>query len=172
MKIFLKVLPYALVALMLFLLGSWIYNSGSTHGASVVQAKWDKQKKSDADAIQALKDEYDAKEESHRNENREITHELAEAQKSHEVALAEQRAEYDRRLQLSSERAAIYQRKAEGGAVECRSLASYATQLDTTLEEGRSLVRELRQTLGLREQQLTLLGNQIKNDRALFEDGK
>lgn len=31
-----------------------------------------------------------------------VQRELAEAQKTHEVALAEQRAEYDRRLQLSS----------------------------------------------------------------------
>lgn len=169
MKFWLKALPYILVMALLFLLGSWIYNTGSAHGASVVQAKWDKQQKANDQAIQALKDEYASKEETHRNENRKITHELAEAQKSYEVALAKQRAEYDRRMQLSTNRATIYQRQVESGAAQCRSLASHAAELDRTLEEGRSLVRELRDTLGLRDRQLILLGSQIKADRAILE---
>lgn len=172
MKYLIKALPYLVVALGLYLLGSWIYASGSAHGASVVQAQWDKRQRADDQAIQALKDEYDSKEEAHRTKNRIITHELAEAQKSYEVALAEQRAEYDRRLQLSSNRAAIYQRQAESGAAQCRSLASHAARLDQTLEEGRSLVRELRDTLGLRDRQLILLGQQILNDRVLLNEGE
>ena len=172
MKPILKVAPYLLATLVLFLLGSWIYNSGSKYGASVVQAKWDSAKEQDRQKIDDLKQEYDDKEEAHRTENRMITHELAEAQKSYEVALAEQRAEYDRRLQLSSNRAAIYQRQAESGAAQCRSLASHAARLDQTLEEGRSLVRELRDTLGLRDRQLILLGQQILNDRVLLNEGE
>lgn len=172
MKLLLKALPYLAGVVLLFLLGSWIYVSGSKHGASVVQAQWDEQQKADAQAIQALRDEYALKEEAHRIENRKITHELAEAQKTYEVTLAEQRAEYDRRLQLSTNRAAIYQRQAESGAAQCRSLASHAARLDQTLEEGRSLVRELRDTLGLRDRQLILLGQQILNDRVLLNEGE
>lgn len=172
MKILLKALPYLAVAGLLFLLGSKIYTAGSNHGASVVQAAWDEQKKQDDAEIVRLKAEISKKESEHRLENTRITHELAEAQKSYEVALTQQRAEYDRRLQLSSNRAAIYQRQAESGAAQCRSLASHAAKLDGTLEEGRSLVRELRETLGLRDQQLILLGQQIVNDRVLLNEGE
>lgn len=172
MKLFLKVWPYLLAGVLLFLLYSWIYHSGSKHGASEVQAEWNQQKEADAKVIEDLKTKYASMEATHREENTRITHELAEAKQSHAVALAEQRAEYDRRLQLSANRAAIYQRQAKGGEVECRSLASHAARLDGTLEEGRSLVRELRETLGLRDRQLILLGQQIKNDRALLNEGE
>lgn len=172
MKLFLKALPYLVIAGVLFLLGSKIYDAGSTYGASVVQGKWDEQSRQDALEIKRLEAVIEQKEVEHRAENTRITHELAEAQKTHEVALAEQRAEYDRRLQLSSNRAAIYQRQAESGAAQCRSLASHAARLDQTLEEGRSLVRELRDTLGLRDRQLILLGQQILNDRVLLNEGE
>lgn len=172
MKPILKVAPYLLATLVLFLLGSWIYNSGSKYGASIVQAKWDSAKEQDRQKIYDLKQKYDDKEETHRAKNQRINHELAEAKRAYEVALAEQRAEYDRRLQLSSNRAAIYQRQAESGAAQCRSLASHAARLDQTLEEGRSLVRELRDTLGLRDRQLILLGQQILNDRVLLNEGE
>ena len=169
MRLFLKVWPYLLAGVLLFLLYSWIYHYGSKHGASEVQAEWNQQKEADAKVIEDLKTKYASMEATHREENTRITHELAEAKQSHAVALAKQRAEYDRRLQLSANLAAIYQRQAEGGEVECRGLASHAARLDQALEEGRHLVRELGETIRLRDQQLISLGQQIKADRNLFD---
>ena len=171
MKLLMKALPYLVVAGLLFLLGSKIYDAGSSHGASVVQAKWDEQSRQDALEINRLKAEIEQKEDEHRAENTRITHELAEAQKTYEVALAEQRAEYDRRLQLSSNRAAIYQRQAESGAAQCRSLASHAARLDETLEAGRRMVAELSATLRQRDDQLRAVSKQLENDRNLFMTG-
>lgn len=170
MKLLMKTAPYLLGALVLFLLGSFIYTSGSKYGASVVQAKWDATKEQDRQKIDDLKQEYDVKEEIHRAENQRINHELAEAKRAYEVALAGQRAEYDGRLLNSENRAGVYQRQAQSGAAESRRLASHAAELDRSLEQSRQLVFELRHTLGLRDRQIMMLADQIKSDRALLNE--
>ena len=168
-KLLLKYLPHALgVALIVFLgsqLYSWIYD----RGADSIQVQWDAEKQEHAEAIASLKLEYEAKEETHRSENRRISSELSQANLDHAAALAAAVREHDQRLRFAEQRAAIYQRQAQGGTIERGDLADHASRLDSTLEEGRSLVRELRETLGLRDRQIKSLSDQIRNDRVLFE---
>lgn len=144
-----------------------IKQSGFQEGAASVQVKWDKQVAEHESAIDELKRHYEEAEEAHRTENRRISFELSQANSRHQVELADTRAEFERRLQSSTTRSAIYQRQAEAGTIECRSLASHASRLDSTLEEGRSLVRELGATVRLRDQQVKALSDQIINDREL-----
>lgn len=169
LKVFLRLLPYILGSLLLFYLGSKLYQHVYEKGANSVQVQWDAAKTQHEEDIRKLKEEYALREESHRAENRRISSELAQAKLDHAAAVADIRREYDRRVQLSEQRAATYQRLAEGGAAERGSLASHASRLDATLEEGRQLVRELRETLGLRERQLRAVSHQLQNDRALIE---
>lgn len=145
------------------------YSLGSSSGEASVQKKWDDQKIADLREANRLKDENALKEAKHRTEVDDLQKELRDAKSSHESELARIDAEYADRLRKSEGRAAIYQRQAEGGAAQCRSLASHAARLDASLEEGRQLVEELRATLGLRDRQLIQLGEQIKADRRLFE---
>lgn len=153
-----------------------IWAMASIHGAikdsgrAEIQALWDADKAQHALAIAALKDEYAVKEEAHRTENRRISSELSQANLDHANAIAAVHLDYAQRLRNVEQRAAIYQRQAQGGAIERGDLADHASRLDAALEEGRSLVRELRETLRLRDQQVQSLSNQIRNDRALFED--
>lgn len=153
-----------------------IWTLASIHGAikdsgrAEIQALWDADKAQHALAIAALKDEYASKEETHRTENRRISSELSQANLDHAKALAAAQLDYTQRLRNVEQRAAIYQRQAQGGAAERGDLADHASRLDASLEEGRSLVRELRETLGLRDRQIHSLSDQIRNDRALFED--
>lgn len=147
-----------------------IYGAIKDSGRAEIQALWDADKAQHALAIAALKDEYAVKEEAHRTENRRISSELSQANLDHANAIAAVRLDYAQRLRNVEQRAAIYQRQAQGGAVERGDLADHAGRLDASLEEGRSLVRELRETLGLRDRQVRALSNQIRNDRALFED--
>jgi transketolase len=169
-KYLLKALPYLMVIALIGYGAYKLYDAGVSHGSNEVQDKWDEAKKAERKEIKRLKDIIADKEEEFREENTRITHELSEAQREYEVAIANQRSEYERRLQNSTERARVYQRQAESGAAECRSLASHAAELDQSLEEGRYLVRELRDTLRLRENQLRRLGEQIMNDRTLLSD--
>lgn len=147
-----------------------IYGAIKDSGRAEIQALWDADKAQHALAIAALKDEYAVKEEAHRTENRRISSELSQANLDHANAIAAVHLDYAQRLRNVEQRAAIYQRQAQGGAVERGDLADHAGRLDASLEEGRSLVRELRETLGLRDRQVRALSNQIRNDRALFED--
>lgn len=143
-------------------------------GRDEIQALWDKDKKAHEEAIAKLKADYETKEEAHRTENRRISHALSQANIDHANALAAVELEFAKRLRSSEQRAAIYKRQAQGGTSERGDLANHASRLDASLEEGRSLVRELRETLGLRDRQVSSLSEQILNDRKLFteESGK
>ncbi len=148
----------------------WLYNAGSESGANAVQKQWDKAKAEQQKAIDTEKEKIAKLEETHRTEVTRLTHDLAEAQKTHQVELATAAAEFRDRLRSSEERAAIYRRQAEGGSADRGSLASYASRLDVALEEGRALEREYRSTLGLRDEQIKALSRQIKADRSLLEE--
>lgn len=169
-----KYLPHLVLLVIIAVLVIFGVNRIKSHafdeGAASVQAEWDKQTREYENEIDRLRGEIATKEADHRTENTRITHELAEANRKHDVEVATLQSDFARRLQLSSQRSTVYQSQAEGGAAECRSLASHAGRLDASLEEGRSLVRELRTTLGLRDQQIQSLSDQIRNDRKLMED--
>lgn len=170
LKVFLKYLPYVIGLTLLVLLGSKLHSHIYESGASSVQEEWDKDKMEYAKAIALLEHEYAQKEEAHREENRRISSELSQANLDHANALGAARLEYAQRLRVAEQRLVIYQRQAQGGASERGDLADHAGRLDAALEEGRSLVRELRETLGLRDRQVQSLSQQILNDRALFTE--
>ena len=157
--------PYLLVVVF----AVTIFFLGSNRGANKVQAKWDKQELEDKKAYDKLKGEYDALNRQHSYEVGALTTRLETASKNHEDELTRIGSDYAGRLQQSEKRASIYKRQAEGGTLECRSLASHAARLDESLEQGRQLVEELRSTVRLRDSQLIELGNQIKADRKLLQ---
>lgn len=164
-----KFWPHLLVGFIILAIGFYTWESGVSSGKAEVQSLWDKQKATDKLAVESLEKEYATKEATHRIKEKEITHELAEAKSQYQLSLAKQSALYAERMRQSQTRSEVYQRQAEGGESKCRDLAGYAAKLDQSLEEGRYLVRELGETIRLRDQQLIQLGQQIKADRTLFE---
>ena len=169
MKLFIKALPYAIAVAVVFFIGSMIYSAIYSAGQKDIQAKWDQAKIEYQVVIDNKKTEYDTLEENARRKTDALTLELSNAKTKHAVAIVDIRAEHDKRLRQSEIRAGVYQRQAEGGAAECTRLAGHAARLDSTIEDGRRVVRELRETLGLRDSQLIELGNQIKADRILLD---
>lgn len=157
-----------LTAALLIGSGTYVYLCGKDDGKEVVQKKWDAEKKLYDTAIAGLKDHYGMLEAANRTKTEELTHDLAEAQKNHDVAIANAQSDFDKRLLKSQARADYYKRMSEGGSLECRNLASHAAELDRSLEEGRLVVRELRETLGLRDKQLIALGDKLQADRKLL----
>lgn len=138
-------------------------------GKQSVQSKWNEQKLLDERAIAKLKGENDALSRQHMFEVGQLQARLQTAKQSYEATLDSITSQYAGRLQQSENRAKVYQRQAEGGASECRSLASHAARLDSSLEQGRQLVEELRATVRLRDGQIIELSNQIRADRKLLE---
>lgn len=146
-----------------------IYKLGESDGAAEVQSQWDEQTKLRDAAFNKLTGEYTQLQLQHSRKQKELTDELALANAQHEDELSRYRSDYSGRLLLADSRATAYQRQASGSAVEQQRLARHAAELDRSLEEGRSLVRELRQTLGQREVTIKALGGIILNDRTLLE---
>lgn len=168
LKLLGKTWPYILVVALVIFLGSWLYTSGDKNGANRIQVAWNADSIARMVAIDDLQLQYDALESDHRKETARTAHELAQANQDHAVALATAKSDYSVRLRSSEDRAGLYKRQAESGPLECGNLASHAARLDRSLEEGRSLVRELRSTLGFRDQQIKALGDQILSDRTLL----
>jgi len=146
-----------------------LYFWGNTNGQDTVQKKWDEQKKEYQKATNQLQDKYNVLERNHSYEVGVLTTRLQEAESNYTSELARVSSNYDSRMQQSERRAKVYQRQAQTGTSQCTNLASHAARLDSSLEEGRRLVEELRATVRLRDSQLIELGNQIQADRTLFK---
>lgn len=165
-----KVIPYLLALALLSFLVSKVYTSGYDSGASAIQVKWDKQVKDQGDVVAKMKAEALVKERKHQEHNEKINHDLNQANQVYRLALASLRSDHDKRLQLAAKRHGVYQAAGVSSTPECSSLGSHAIELDRTLEEGRYLVRELRETLEFRDHQVKQLGEQILNDRRVISD--
>lgn len=157
----------AALVLALLLGGGWQYGRARYHaGEAAASQRWE-----------ALQSEARAKEEKrrdklaaeHRVETQEIEQRLVAAREEYDAALRRLDAAYAGRLRQSDTRAGLYERAATAGADQCRDLAGHAARLDRSLEEGRDLVAKLASLAGQREQQLRLLGEQIRADRAAIE---
>ena len=150
--------------------GSKIVDHIKDLGRAEVLDHWNQEKLSTKKKVEELQTKLDIQTTKHRQEQQEIADEIAASKIQHERDLAKLASDYSGRLRSSEMRAELYRRQAQSGSIEQDDLASHAAQLDRSLEEGRSLVRELRETLGFRDQQIQSLSRQIYNDRALLED--
>jgi chromosome segregation ATPase len=167
----LRILLYGVLPVAVISGAAWYcYSSGSDHGKAEIQSKWDAEKEAQSEAITTVKAELAQKENKHAQESQRAAAALDAASSAHAQELDALRADYARSLQRSDARAAIYQRQAESGSVECASLASHTAELDRSLEAGRSLVAELRATVELRDRQLVQVGEQLTADRHLISD--
>ncbi len=163
-KILVVLVPIIIVAVTLFL----VYDAGRDSGRSEVQSKWNAEKLVHGKAIAKLQDELRKKEAENASESRRIGNELKLVREDYEAKFAALDADYSKRLSDSASRGDRYRSLAEAGPAQCRSVASRAAQLDTSLEQGRRVVEELRSTLEQRDSQLRLLGLQLQNDRGLL----
>lgn len=156
---------------LLLLLGLFlIYTSGYNRGVRAVEDERESDRQKQEVVVAALKGQIQERERQHGKQVSEIRSELASAESRYAADLHRLAGVYDGRVRNSEQRAASYRASAEAGTAECRSLASYAAQLDFSLEEGRDVVEQLRSTLVFRDSQLKLLGDQLIADRQLYED--
>lgn len=145
-----------------------VYSLGSSKATATVTAAWKKENSRRDIKTAQLEEVNKVLMAQHQKDSSFITTELKTYEAQYKISLASATADYNRRLQQHQTRAGIYRELAEGSTAERDGLASHAAELDRSLEEGRSVVRELRETVGLRDNQLRELGKQIMADRALL----
>lgn len=145
------------------------YLYGSHVGSSKVTRRWEAEKniRKGIEANQARVIELNGL--KHSRESKLVNEELKDVKEKYAKAVSDLGSEHSSRMLLSRERANYYSKQAQAGTIEARGLADHAARLDTSLEEGRYLVVELRQSLLKREEELRLLGQQIKADRNVLD---
>jgi hypothetical protein len=163
-----KILKIGLPILAVGLLLWYVFSFGSDHGKSVIQEKWNAEKLIDAKVLADTKKKIASEEAIHRANDRKISDELVSIKQTATGNIARIRTDFALRLQNNSERANLYRRQADAGAIERANLAGYAARLDQSLSEGIELVEELQATVELRDGQIRGLAAQINNDRQLI----
>lgn len=158
---------YLLVSLVVLavVLGSGylVYRHGYKTGFQDVQSEWRRRETELAAKVAKLEAQHDRDQE-------EIAHEAERTRKDHAAVDAALRAEYERRMSAHQRRAEVYRTQAATSAATAGDLAAHAARLDAALERGINLVERLQAALGLREDQLKLLGQQLQRDRALASE--
>ena len=149
--------------------GALGYGAGHSAGAAGVQQKWDNATTQQAKAETAQVTTSRTEETSHANQ---ITNAVDNYQTSRAPAVADaaERIARAERLQRTAEgRAVQYRAMSKAGEAERDRLASHAARLDASLADGRRVVEQLRSTVVERDQQLQLLADVIRADRALAD---
>ena len=149
-----KVLFYGTIGVCICCLGSYFY--GYHVGKAKVTAEYTQEKAQYLNQISSLQLQYRAKEVQYNEDLNKVKAEYAQAREDYIHTISELESSYSSRLQQSEQRAMLYQRKATDGK-GCSTLADLSGRLDRSLTEGISLVRELRDTIKLRDSQIKVL---------------
>lgn len=157
---------YSLLGILIFIAGIavWSYNQGKQS----VQAKWDKETIEHLEQLNTLKQEYIEKENVYLAEINKIKEDYINVQKDYNNQLSSIKSDYSARLYESEQRYLSYKQKSTNSK-GCSDIANLSGKLDRTLTEGILLVRELTETLKLRDSQLKQLGEAYKASMNLSE---
>lgn len=143
------------------------YVTGRSDGAASVQQQWDADTTKQAQAETDQANTTRTKEATHADKITEAV-DTYQAARTPAAADASERIARAERLQRTAEgRAAQYLAMSQAGNTERSRLASHAAQLDASLADGRRVAEQLRATVVERDQQIRLLGDVIRADRAL-----
>lgn len=166
-KLTLPIVIGSLITFLLLFLGG--YFLGNSFGQQKVNLEWSNSKLIYEEERRLLVERISTLESNHRTDTQLNQERLLDAEKKYAKAISDQRISFDKRLRESKDRGEAYKHWLKNGTASTEYLASHAARLDRTLTEGRELVIEFRETLKLREEQLRLLGSQIKIDRNLVK---
>lgn len=160
-----KILSVVLTAIVFSLFTWFVYLKGQ----SSIQTEWDREKKQQATTIALVQDKYDKLYKTHVIFSKQVATTLKDKDAQFKKDIDAINSAHVDSMRKSEARAAAYERQAKAGTTEARSLASHAAELDRSIVEGKQVAAELAATVRLRDEQLILLGSQIKADRAILE---
>ena len=145
------------------------YLLGEFSGKNQVYLEWTQEKLELERKVKETQSRLNVAERTHLTETTRLQNEISQTNEVHQAELNRLKSDFDLRMQLSENRATVYRNQAKRGAAECGNLANHAAELDRTLEEGRNVVAELKEVVGLRDRQIIILSDQIKADRQILK---
>lgn len=138
-------------------------------GQKDIQEEWQKETIKYQNEILKVEEIHKQALQEYINKNNNLQREIVNVKKDYEAKLRNINDEYSVRLSESEQRAKIYKRMSEQGKCQSSDLSDYTTKLDRSLTEGRQVVKLLRETLELRDNQLRQIGEQLKQMEKLHE---
>ena len=154
----------ALLLLIIVLLGSGIgFLWGYSKGVNSTYSKWMEVEFGYQAQIAELQKAKKEAEHQFKTKEGELNERIKQDQNAHDAAIAAATRDFTERLRKTEGRAKAYADMSQAGTIERAALADHAAKLDQSLEEGRYLVRELRETLRQREREIKTLGEHILN---------
>ena len=98
-----------------------------------------------------------------------LTVNLTETRIRYENTVNKLKSTYANELLKSEQRAELYKRYSEADKAKQRTLAEHTARLDRSLTEGRELVKQLTETIRIRDAQLRALGVYFQENAMLYE---
>lgn len=152
---------YFWVALVLVCISATFY-VGYSAGSSEVRQQWVVEQKANTAKANELKVNYEEQLNEYRQKTDSLSKEIYDTRTQYDNRIATIKSDYTNRLLNSEQRASVYKRMSEAGKCTSDDLSAYTAKLDRSLTEGRELVRELRELIKLRDQQLIQLGKELE----------
>lgn len=152
---------YFWVALVLVCISATFY-VGYSAGSSEVRQQWVAEQKANTAKVNELKVNYEEQLNEYRQKTDSLSKEIYDTRTQYDNRIATIKSDYTNRLLNSEQRASVYKRMSEAGKCTSDDLSAYTAKLDRSLTEGRELVRELRELIKLRDQQLNQLGKELE----------
>lgn len=152
---------YFWVALVLVCISATFY-VGYSAGSSEVRQQWVAEQKANTAKANELKVNYEEQLNEYRQKTDSLSKEIYDTRTQYDDRIATIKSDYTNRLLNSEQRASVYKRMSEAGKCTSDDLSAYTAKLDRSLTEGRELVRELRELIKLRDQQLNQLGKELE----------
>lgn len=135
---------------------------GYSAGSSEVKQQWVAEQKANTAKVNELKVKYEEQLNEYRQKTDSLSKEINDTRTQYDNRIATIKSDYTNRLLNSEQRASVYKRMSEAGKCTSDDLSAYTAKLDRSLTEGRELVRELRELIKLRDQQLNQLGKELE----------
>ena len=135
---------------------------GYSAGSSEVKQQWVAEQKANTAKVNELKVNYEEQLNEYRQKTDSLSKEIYDTRTQYDSRIATIKSDYTNRLLNSEQRASVYKRMSEAGRCTSDDLSAYTAKLDRSLTEGRELVRELRELIKLRDQQLNQLGKELE----------
>lgn len=152
---------YFWVALVLVCTSATFY-TGYSAGSAKVKQQWVAEQKANTVKANELKVNYEEQLSEYRQKTDSLSKEIYDTRTQYDNRIATIKSDYTNRLLNSEQRASVYKRMSEAGRCTSDDLSAYTAKLDRSLTEGRELVRELRELIKLRDQQLNQLGKELE----------
>lgn len=142
--------------------GNWIYHYGYDKGYNVCSKEFTAYKQKQQSIVQQLESSYREQEKKHQQETEKLVVRITEAKETYSKQLLVIEHSYADKLLKSEQRASLYKQMSRNTTCSCDNLADYSTRFDRSLTEGIYLVRELRELIKLRDEQLRQCGKQLQ----------